>query len=107
MSLIATHPKNRGHPAWYGRAQIFGTIAFATIGVSSYLHQFMRWFLLSLWPRTFSEEISLPAKQLDKLSRDVCQLELAENRRFIDLLKSSSPYQQDVSSIVPSEKFDW
>jgi hypothetical protein len=51
---------------------------------------------------------ALLQKQLDKLSRDVSQLELAENRRLIELLNSSSRprSQQDATSIVPGEEID-
>jgi hypothetical protein len=49
---------------------------------------------------------ALLQKQLDNLSRHVHQLELAESRRLIELLNSSSCsrsrlQQQDASSIVP------
>jgi hypothetical protein len=52
-------------------------------------------------------------KQLDKLGRDVrqleLQLELAENRRLMELLNSSScsgsrMHKQDASSIIPAEE---
>ena len=50
-------------------------------------------------------------KQLAKIGHAIQQLELAENRRFIQSLNSASPpadqiHQQDAPSIMPSEQVD-
>ena len=52
-----------------------------------------------------SRERSALLKQLEKLTRDVRELELAESRRFIGLLNPSSR-QQDATSIVRGKEID-
>jgi hypothetical protein len=95
-------------------AQIVGTIALASIGVLVLFAANYAMVLFVFWCGLVGvvrsrKRSALLQNKLDKLSRTVHELELAESRRLFELLNSSSRSvsrkpQQDTPSITPSEK---
>ena len=104
-------------------AQVFGAIALAGLGILILLAQNHELFPFVLWCGLFGvvysqrrsaalqKQLTLLQNKLDKMSRVVQQLELAESCRMIESLNSSSRAesrncQPDAPSIMPSEKID-
>ena len=96
--------------------RIVGTIAFAAIGVLILFAPNYAIVLFVLWCGLVGlvrsrKRSALLEKELEKLSRAVLALELAESRRFFEELNSSSRLesrmrQENAPSIMPSEKTD-
>jgi hypothetical protein len=95
--------------------RIVETIAFTTIGVLILFAPNYAVVLFVLWCGLVGlgrsrKRSALLEKKLEELGRAVRELKLAENRRFLKALNSSSrpenQMQEDAPSITPSEKTD-
>jgi hypothetical protein len=108
LSVLATAPSRR--------AEIFGTVALAMLGVLTFFAPNYAMILFVIGCGLVGivrsrHKSAVIQKQLEKMDRAIQQLELAENRRLIQSLNAPSSSedpmrQQDAPSIMPSEKID-